>query len=180
MRIGLLSFAAAAAGKTENFYENGLENISNDFEAVLENVDIRESTKSRYIKKIKNFAQRIQAKHDKLGGLDGITFPALDGDLEFDGSSDVDVTKTCEAIDLIQKDLKNWATYFVEAAVRECDGDRCFTPNEGPLSSFQTHQNWHNNNNAWVEKFYEKVDLLIKKTRMAVNCGKYQIFLNRI
>ena len=173
MRIGLLSFAAAAADQTENFYEDGLEQISSDFSTIITNSDIRDTTAARYVEKIEKLVKRIQAKHDKLSELDGITFPALDGDLDVDGSSDIDVSKTCEAVNLIKNDLKNWAKFFVEAAVRECDGSKCFKPTEGPLKSVETHQSWHNKNTQWVEKFNEKIDSLIKKTRMALVCGKF-------
>ena len=172
MRIGLLSFAAAAADKTENFYINGLEQISSDFTTIINNSDIKEATATRYVGKIEKLVERIQAKHDKLNELDGISFPALDGDLEIDEISDIDVSKTCQAINLMKNDLKNWAKFFAEAAVRECDGDKCFKPTEGPLKSFDTHQNWHKKNSKWVEQFNGKVDSLIKKTRMALVCGK--------
>lgn len=173
MRIGLLSFAAAAADKTENFYKNGLDQISSDFTIILSNSDIKDATAERYVAKIEKLVERIQAKHDKLNELDGISFPALDGDLEIDASSDIDVSKTCQAINLIKNDLKNWAKFFVEAAVRECDGSKCFNPTEGPLQSFETHQNWHNKNSKWVEQFNRKIDSVIKKTRMALVCGKF-------
>ena len=173
MRIGLLSFAAAAADKTENFYKNGLNQISSDFTTILTNSDINEAAKARFIKKIEKLSGKIQSKHDGLGAMDDITFPALDGDLKVDINNDVDTNNTCEAINLIQQNLKNWATFFVEAAVRECDGSRCFTPNDGPLASLtETHQNWHNRNTDWVQKFNEKVDSFMKKTREALLCGK--------
>ena len=173
MKIGWLTFAAAAADKTENFYKNGLEQILSDYTTIINNSDIRDATKTRYVEKIEKLVERIQAKHDKLNELDGISFPALDGDLEIDAGSDIDVSKTCQAINLIKNDLKNWAKFFGEAAVRECDDDKCFKPTEGPLKSFDTHQNWHKKNSKWVEQFNGKVDSLIKKTRMALVCGKF-------
>ena len=173
MKIGWLTFAAAAAEKTENFYNNGLEEISSDFTTIINNSDIKDATAARYVEKIEKLVERIQAKHDKLNELDGISFPALDGDLEIDAGSDIDVSKTCQAINLIKNDLKNWAKFFAEAAVRECDGDKCFKPAEGPLKSFETHQNWHKNNSKWVGQFNGKIDSLIKKTRMALGCGKF-------
>ena len=173
MKIGWLTFAAAAADKTENFYINGLEQISSDFTTIINNSDIKEATATRYVGKIEKLVERIQAKHDKLNESDDISFPALDGDLEIDAGSDIDVSKTCQAINLIKNDLKNWAKFFAEAAVRECDGDKCFKPTEGPLKSFDTHQNWHKKNSKWVEQFNGKVDSLIKKTRMALVCGKF-------
>ena len=173
MRIGLLSFAAAAADKTENFYKNGPEQISSDFTTIVTNSDINEAAKARFIKKIENLSGKIQSKHDGLKAEYDITFPALDGDLEVDAINDVDTNYTCEAMSLIKQNLKNWATFFVEAAVRECNGSRCFTPNDGPLASLtETHQNWHNRNTDWVKKFNEKVDSLMKKTRIALVCGK--------
>ena len=173
MKIGWLTFAAAAADKTENFYKNGLDQISRDFRTIINNSDIKEATATRYVEKIEKLVEKIQAKHDNLNELDGISFPALDGDLEIDAISDIDVSKTCQAINLIKNDLKNWAKFFAEAAVRECDDDKCFEPTDGPLKSFETHQNWHKRNSKWVERFNGKIDSVMKKTRLAVGCGKF-------
>ena len=52
MRISLLSFAAAAADKTENFYKDGLDKISSDFTTIITNSDIKDATAERYVTKI--------------------------------------------------------------------------------------------------------------------------------
>ena len=180
MKIGLLTFAATAADTTEKFteftewYKNGLDQISSNFTIILTNSDIRDVTADRYIEKMEKLVQRIQAKHDKLIELDGISFPVLDAGPDwYVTDNHIDLSKPCQAVDSIKNELKNWAKYFVEVAVKECDGDKCFKPTEGELESVETHQNLHNKNSDWIERFNEKVDSLIKKTRMDLVCGKF-------
>ena len=181
MIIGLLIFAAAAADTTEKFteftkfYKNGLDQISSNFTTILINSDIEDTVADRYVEKMEKLVLRIQAKHDKLSELDGISFPVLDigGPDLYVTENLIDLGKPCQAVDSIKNELKNWARDFVEMAVKECDGDKCFKPTEGPLKSVDTHQNWHNKNSKWIEQFSEKIDSLIKKTRIALECGKF-------
>ena len=60
----------------------------------------------------------------------------------------------------------------MEAAVKECNSRRCFTPSEGPLAGLKTNEFWHKRNIEWIEKFNEKVETLISKARDAQVCGK--------
>lgn len=173
MKIGLLTFAATAADKTENFHKNGLERISSDFTTILTNSSVNDARAARHVASMEKLVERIQAKHDKLNERDVFTFPALDGDLDIDGSSDIDLSKTCQALNLVKNDLENWVKFFVEATVRDCNGSKCFTPSEGPLKSVETHQNWHNRNTEWVEKIKKWINGVIKFSRQALLCGKF-------
>ena len=174
MKIVLLTFAATAADKTENFYKNGLERISSDFTTIITNSDLNDATIARHVSGMEKLVERIQAKHDKLNGRDVFTFPALEGEFDIDGSSDIDLSKTCQALNLLKNDLKNWVKFFVEATVRECNGSKCFTPSEGPLKSVETHQNWHNRNTERVQKINKWINGVIKFSRQALLCGKFQ------
>ena len=104
-----------------------------------------------------------------------VSFPALDGDLEIEEGSVIDPSQPCEAIDLIEKDLKNWAKFFVEAAVKKCKGDKCFVPTEGPLESIETHKKWHDRNMKYLENFSWRVGYLANQIRYDEFCGKFDI-----
>ena len=66
MKIGVLTLAALATAETENFYENGLDKISSDFETMLANTDIKDAVVKRYLRKVKQNVKRLEAKHKKL------------------------------------------------------------------------------------------------------------------
>ena len=175
MKLGVFTLAAIATAKTENFYKNGLDKISSDFETMLANSDIEEKIVKRYMRKVKQNMKRLQAKHKKLKRMDTVTFPALDGDLEIEESSVIDPTQTCKAVDLIEKDWKNWAKFFVEAAVKKCKGSKCFVPTEGPLESIETHKKWHDRNMKYLENFSWRVGYLANQIRYDEFCGKFDI-----
>ena len=66
MKIGVLTLAALATAETENFYENGLDKISSDFDTLLANTDIKDAVVKRYLRKVKQNVKRLEAKHKKL------------------------------------------------------------------------------------------------------------------
>ena len=66
MKIGVLTLAALATAETENFYENGLDKISSDFDTMLANTDIKDAVVKRYLRKVKQNVKRLEAKHKKL------------------------------------------------------------------------------------------------------------------
>ena len=66
MKIGVFALATLATAETVNFYKNGLDKISTDFETMLANSDIEERIVQRYMRKVKNNSRRLQDKHKKL------------------------------------------------------------------------------------------------------------------
>lgn len=179
MKIGVLTLAGLAATETENFYKNGLDKISSDYETMLANSNIRDVVVNRYMRKVKQNMKRLKAKHNKLKQIATVTFPALDGDLEIEESSVIDPIQTCEAVDLIEKDFKNWAKFFVEAAVKKCKGDKCFVPTDGPLQSIETHKKWHDKNMKFLKNFYSNIGYLADQIRYDKFCGKFNVHLIR-
>ena len=52
MKIGVLTLAGLASTETVNFYKNGLDKISSDYETMLANSDIRDVVVKRYMRKV--------------------------------------------------------------------------------------------------------------------------------
>ena len=163
-----------------DFYENGLSQITSDWIKILEESDAKASKNDRLDSKFEKIIEKLKKKDAENSANDKLNFPYLDGTFLSATKNKINSSKPCDAIDALADDIKQWTMNFIEGAARPCGKNltkaSCYSPPSGALKDQEINKKWHKRTLKFVKQTNQRVDKLLTKFKNAQDC-KYCIRL---
>ena len=169
MKLWVLHASALALTNqvTNDFYKNGLAQISNDWDKLLAERDAKSSINNRLDSKFSKIVKNLEKKDDDFRENDKLTYPYLDGTFASATKNVIDSAKPCKAIDLLEIDIKQWTSNFIEGAARPCGKNlaksSCYSAPGGALEGQEVNKKWHKRTLRFVKQNNQKIDKLVTK-----------------
>ena len=161
-----------------DFYENGLAQITSDWLKILAEGDAKANKNDRLDSKFEKIIEKLEEKDAENSANDKLNFPYLDGTFLSATKNKIDTSRPCDAIDALANDIKQWTMNFIEGAARPCGKNlaqsSCYSPPGGALKGQEINKKWHKRTLQLVKQTNQRVDKLVTKFKNAQQC-KYCI-----
>ena len=168
----------AESNVSNDFYENGLAQISSDWSKILAESEAKSSKNDRLDSKFEKIIANLEEKNAENSANDKLNFPYLDGTFLSATKNQIDPSKPCDAIDALANDIKQWTMNFIEGVARPCGKNlaatSCYSPPGGALKGQKINKKWHKRTLEFVKQTNQRVDKLVTKFKNAQQC-KYCI-----
>ena len=168
----------AESNVSNDFYENGLAQISSDWSKILAESDAKSSKNNRLDSKFEKIIENLEEKNAENSANDKLNFPYVDGTFLSATKNKIDPSKPCDAIDALANDIKQWTMNFIEGVARPCGKNlaktSCYSPPGGALKGQEINKRWHKRTLQFVKQTNERVDKLVTKFKNSQQC-KYCI-----
>ena len=159
---------------SNDFYQNGLSQIANDWAKILAESDAKSGKNDRLDSKFQKIIEKLESKDQEFSGNDKLTYPYLDGTYLTASKTDIDTSRPCDAIDALANDIKQWTMNFIEGAARPCSKTSCYSPPTGALKGQEVNKKWNKRTLQFVKQTNQKIEKLVAKFKNAQQC-KYCI-----
>ena len=168
----------AESNVSNDFYENGLAQISSDWSKILAESNAKSSKNDRLDSKFEKIIENLEEKNAENSANDKLNFPYVDGTFLSATKNNIDPSKPCDAIDALANDIKQWTMNFIEGVARPCGKNlaktSCYSPPGGALKGQEINKKWHKRTLQFVKQTNQRVDKIVTKFKNSQQC-KYCI-----
>ena len=159
---------------SNDFYQNGLFEISDDWIKILAEIDAKSSKNDRLDSKFQKIIENLVNKDQEFSSNDKLTYPYLDGTYLTASKNVIDASRPCDAIDALANDIRQWTMNFIEGVAKPCSKTSCYSPPTGALKGQEINKKWHKRTLQFVKQTNQKIDKLVTKFKNTQQC-KYCI-----